>query len=149
MPTDNDIVELTVAPALRAQEVVHGLEAIGIAARLHDLRGVEGQPTTMSRVLVFRRDLDDARAALPNIGRDVIAEPIDACPACGHDIAGRPLERCPECGLALPVPGRDDPVAHFGPVPGSHADEPSSVLRWALTTAAIIVITLIIISVVM
>jgi hypothetical protein len=141
------MVVLTAAAPLRAQEIAGGLALLGIAAHVHETRGVDAQTTGLCQVFVLGRDLDDAREALPHLGRDVIADPLESCPGCGHPIAGAPVERCPECLLALPVHGRPDPIAHFGPeMPGG--EQSSALLRWFLTVAVVVFFAVLVLTVI-
>ena len=135
MPNSDDIVELTSAPALKAQAIAAELEEAGIDATLHELRGLQTESNNVWRVFVFSRDQERARRMLAEIeSRDSIVEPVHECPACGHAIGGRAVAKCPECGLAF-----SESAAKEEPKVKPHDDsdrivprarEPGSAIAW-------------------
>jgi len=133
MPTSDDIVELTSAPALRAQAIAAELEEAGIDARLHELRGLQTESNNVWRIFVFARDLERARGILATIeSRAADVEPVHECPACGHAIGGRAVAKCPECGLAFSESGVKEAKAHSAERLDrtTRPREPGSVIAW-------------------
>ncbi len=135
MPNSDDIVELTSAPALKAQAIVAELEEAGIDATLHELRGLQTESNNVWRIFVFARDQERARRMLAEIEqREAQVEPVHECPACGHAIGGRAVARCPECGLAFSeAAAKDEPKAKPHEDSGRTLPkerEPGSAIAW-------------------
>lgn len=137
-------MDLTTARTeFEAEVIVQALGAQGIPAKAFSTAGAVLQwdiaSTQPIRVVVRRRDLEAARAALRAIRAESVdldwTEVVDAdepplgideqgrCRTCGYDLSGlSAVERCPECGTDV----HQDPPQFTGRTPHGRRASPRS-----------------------